>query len=62
MTTCNQCPWGPLGSCTSAGTAWQGDLNRPELTAERFMPNPFSPDSGTRLYKTGDWRATCLMG
>ena len=32
----------------------RGYLNRPELTAERFIPNPFSPESGTRLYKTGD--------
>ncbi|NOS87519.1 MAG: amino acid adenylation domain-containing protein [Methylococcaceae bacterium] len=30
-------------------------LNRPELTAARFLPNPFSHgDSDTRLYKTGD--------
>ncbi len=32
----------------------RGYLNRPELTAEKFIPNPFSPDSGSRLYKTGD--------
>jgi amino acid adenylation domain-containing protein len=32
----------------------RGYLNRPELTAEHFIPNPFSKDSGTRLYKTGD--------
>src|SRR2546421_11083601 len=31
-----------------------GYLNRPELTAERFIPNPFSPESGARLYRTGD--------
>ena len=31
-----------------------GYLNRPELTAERFVPDPFSPVSGARLYKTGD--------
>ena len=30
----------------------QGYLNRPELTSERFIPDPFS--SGERLYKTGD--------
>ena len=29
-------------------------LNRPELTAERFLPNPFSDRPGERLYKTGD--------
>jgi amino acid adenylation domain-containing protein len=32
----------------------RGYLNRPELTADRFIPNPFSNDSGSRLYKTGD--------
>lgn len=31
-----------------------GYLNRPELTAERFIPDPFSPKPGRRLYKTGD--------
>ncbi|NMG06761.1 non-ribosomal peptide synthetase [Brasilonema sp. UFV-L1] len=32
----------------------RGYLNRPELTAEKFIPNPFSDFSATRLYKTGD--------
>lgn len=32
----------------------RGYLNRPELTAERFVPHPFSNDSNARLYKTGD--------
>jgi amino acid adenylation domain-containing protein len=36
-----------------AGLA-RGYLNRPTLTAERFIPNPFSNVPGARLYKTGD--------
>ncbi|NJP18558.1 MAG: AMP-binding protein, partial [Hydrococcus sp. CRU_1_1] len=29
-------------------------LNQPRLTAQRFIPNPFSNDAGSRLYRTGD--------
>ncbi|MFA0814118.1 non-ribosomal peptide synthetase, partial [Microbulbifer epialgicus] len=29
-------------------------MNRPELTKEKFIPNPFSSDPKDRLYKTGD--------
>jgi natural product biosynthesis luciferase-like monooxygenase protein/amino acid adenylation domain-containing protein len=32
----------------------RGYLNRPELTQERFIPNPFSDDPTERLYRTGD--------
>uniref|UniRef100_UPI00286DA93A amino acid adenylation domain-containing protein n=1 Tax=Chamaesiphon sp. VAR_69_metabat_338 TaxID=2964704 RepID=UPI00286DA93A len=32
----------------------RGYLNRPELTAERFIANPIDPHSPTRLYRTGD--------
>ena len=31
-----------------------GYWRRPELTAERFVPNPFSADPASRLYRTGD--------
>ncbi|MBE8991384.1 amino acid adenylation domain-containing protein, partial [Nostoc sp. LEGE 12450] len=36
-----------------AGLA-RGYLNRPDLTQEKFIPNPFSNESDSRLYKTGD--------
>ena len=36
-----------------AGLA-RGYINRPELTEQRFIPNPFSNKPGARLYKTGD--------
>lgn len=32
-----------------------GYLNRPDLTQERFIPNPFSHDADARLYRTGDF-------
>ncbi len=32
----------------------EGYLNRPDLTALRFIPNPYSLEVGARLYKTGD--------
>jgi len=36
-----------------AGVA-RGYHNRPDLTAEKFITNPFSAKSGNRLYRTGD--------
>jgi amino acid adenylation domain-containing protein len=36
-----------------------GYLNKPQLTAERFIPDPFGSHPGARLYKSGDlgrWR------
>ncbi|RXT70445.1 amino acid adenylation domain-containing protein [Pseudomonas syringae] len=36
-----------------AGVA-RGYLNRPELTAERFLDDPFSAETAARMYRTGD--------
>ncbi len=48
-------PVGVLGELYVGGLGVsRGYLNRPDLTAEKFIPNPFTKKSGQRLYKTGD--------
>ncbi|WP_198028165.1 amino acid adenylation domain-containing protein [Bradyrhizobium murdochi] len=48
-------PFGAVGELYigGAGVA-RGYLNRPELTAERFLADPFSGEAGARMYRTGD--------
>ncbi|MEJ2416092.1 MAG: amino acid adenylation domain-containing protein [Exilibacterium sp.] len=49
----NPVPIGVTGELCIAGRGLaRGYLNSPELTAEKFIDNPFS--AGTKLYKTGD--------
>jgi len=51
----NLVPYGAIGElCLSGLCVSKGYLNRPELTAEKFIDNPFSIDGHTKLYKTGD--------
>ncbi len=48
-------PVGGTGELLIGGTGLaRGYLNNPELTAERFIPDPFSQNKDARLYKTGD--------
>jgi non-ribosomal peptide synthetase component F/acyl carrier protein len=56
----NMCPVGTEGElCIGGEGVALGYFNRAELTAQRFINDPFSHQPGARLYRTGDlarWR------
>ncbi|MEU2613186.1 amino acid adenylation domain-containing protein [Micromonospora sp. NPDC007271] len=49
-------PAGAVGEiCLGGAAVGRGYLGQPALTADRFVPDPFSAQPGGRLYRTGDY-------
>jgi amino acid adenylation domain-containing protein len=61
----NVAPIGVVGEAYIGGASvGRGYLRRPGMTAERFVPDPYSGEGGERLYRTGDlvrWRRDGTM-
>ena len=59
----NPVPEGASGELHIGGVSLaRGYLNQPQLSAEKFIRNPFSTDAGARLYKTGDMARRLATG
>ncbi|WP_186646711.1 non-ribosomal peptide synthetase [Fluviispira vulneris] len=59
----NLLPLGQVGELLISGeNLARCYLNKPDLTAERFIPNPFNPDECNRLYRTGDLARRLING
>jgi amino acid adenylation domain-containing protein len=60
-----RCPVGIAGEIYIGGEGLaRGYWNRPDLTAEKFLPDPYSSTSGMRFYRTGDlgrWRSDGII-
>jgi amino acid adenylation domain-containing protein/FkbM family methyltransferase len=56
-------PIGVPGELHIAGVGLaRGYFNRPDLTAEKFVSDPFSSEPGARMYRTGDLARYCVGG
>ena len=54
------CATGTVGELFVGGAGvGRGYLNQPELTCQKFLPDPFSSEKGAKMYRTGDM-ARCL--
>ena len=56
-------PTGSAGEVCIGGDGLAGGyLNQPELTRQKFVPDPFSSEPNARLYRTGDVARRCPNG